>query len=78
MKKTKFMLFSDHPRFRDLEGSDPSPQPERVAALTECAQRFAGQEWTDKVFPWSSSVMDLAEFFLTGSNSLVRCDASLS
>ena len=35
---------------RDLEGSDPSPWPERVAALTECAHRFAGHEWTDKVF----------------------------
>ena len=40
---------------RDLEGSDPSPRPERVAALTECAHRFAGHEWTDKVFFWSSS-----------------------
>ena len=34
---------------RDLEGADPSPRPERVAALTECAQRFAGEAWRDKV-----------------------------
>ena len=34
---------------RDLEGADPSPRPERVAALTECAQRFAGEAWSDKV-----------------------------
>ena len=34
---------------RDLDGSDPSPRPERVAALTECARRFAGQDWTKKV-----------------------------
>ena len=34
---------------RDLDGSDPSPRPERVAALTECARRFAGQDWTEKV-----------------------------
>ena len=34
---------------RDLEGADPDPRPERVAALTECAQRFAGEAWSDKV-----------------------------
>ena len=41
--------FLDLLKTRDLDGSDPSPRPERVAALTECARRFAGQDWTKKV-----------------------------
>ena len=41
--------FLDLMNARDLDGSDPSPRPERVAALTECARRFAGQDWTEKV-----------------------------
>ena len=41
--------FLDIMNARDLDGSDPSPRPERVAALTECARRFAGQDWAEKV-----------------------------
>ena len=65
---------------RDLEGSDPSPRPERVAALTECAHRFAGHDWTDKVFFWSSSEFIQVwqySFFLSGCGSLVGSDAAL-
>ena len=49
LKTRAFQGFLDLLNARDLDGSDPSPRPERVAALTECARRFAGQDWTEKV-----------------------------